>query len=854
MLTTIPRIRKVPLQWQSGLLSLIALASASLPASAEFNPSPVAVLTQRYNAQRTGANLDEHVLTVESVASPDFQKLYTIPVTGQVYAQPLLVPQVRFPDGTSKNILIVATMHNDVFAFQVADAIHGSFPPQQLWMLNIGPALPSNFMPMGYSHIDCLIPAAQYSVCIPDFNAPPIAPQLPPVGSAPGTGQGLFNINPLIGILSTPVIDLASNKIFVVGKMDRGAGPENDLVAIDLVGGREISRVQIAGSVIGNAPEANNGVLTFDNAHQMQRPALLLQNGEIYIAFGSHQDTPPWHGWIFRYDANTLQQTAIWCSTPNSGGGSIWQAGSGIAGDAAGNVYVMTGNGCNLDSNFHCAATQYPAEINGPPDTSYDRVTNFADMFVQLSPELNLPVAVAPGDEAHRDSEDVDLGSAGPVFVPGTTSLVGGDKEGQFYVLSTSPSLQLQQTFQAAQPFDQPSFQGSGYHHIHGSPVFWRGPQGMTAYVWAERDYLRAFSWDDTSAHFGCNPLNPNCLDIPATPSQQSTIESPTCGHCMPGGALSVSAEGPSSGTGIVWASMPVPTSTPDILGGALNNIVPGVLRALDAEDITKELWNTGCGDFMFAKYTPPMVANGRVYMATFGSVPNQAGGQAITGSVNVYGLRQWAKFLSQTSPSGRVGVGANFQASVTFFNAGTTTWTQAAYTLSLVAKRPSTANIPLTFPLPADVPPGNQVTFTLPNLSSAIAGMLSYQWQMNQTNIESFGDPSPWVSLQVGGRLASTEAAGRVFDQAKVTITDADTHLPVKGAQITGTDDTGTFGPLTTDALGNVTFTLPHCTKASGNPRNSLLPPKPLSVPCAATASKSPDYAPLNFFLAPAQ
>jgi Ig-like domain from next to BRCA1 gene len=831
------------------------------PAAAQYNPDPVGVLTQRYSPQRNGANIFEHALTVASVSSPEFQELYSVPVNGQVYAQPLLVPGVPFPDGTVKNVLIVATMQNNVFAFQVDDAIHGpAFAPKPLWNLAIGPAVAANFIPMGYSTWSCSGTGA--GGCWGNADPPSSAAALPPVGSPPGhttwfgyasiNGEGIFNINPAIGILSTPVIDRPTNKVFVVGKLDFGTGPENDLVAIDYIHGIIVQRTKITGHVIGSAPDAQNGIITFDQVHHMNRPALLLQNGEIYIAFGSHQDTPPWHGWVFRYEAKTLEQSGVWCSTPNALGGSIWQAGSGIAGDDAGNLYVMTGNGCNLESGGHCADSEYPAELNPPPDNSFNTsMSNFANMFVRLNPEVAAPTPIVPGDEQHRESEDLDLGSAGPVFVPGTSSLVGGDKEGRYFVLSTAAQLGLTQTLQVAQTADGGSIHGSGYHHIHGSPVFWRGPEGMMAYVWPERDYLRALHWSDAAAQFDC-PADPNGCENgnTTTPDQQSAFQSPDCGGCMPGGIVSISSEGATSGTGILWASLPLPTNDPALIGGGLNKIVPGVLHALDAEDITQDLWNSENnsgrdGSFMFAKYNPPVVANGRVYMATFGSLAN-GGTQTFTGSVNVYGLRQWAKFLSQTYPSTPLPIGTTFQASVTFFNDGTTTWTPGAYSLQLVDVIPGApANTPTSIPLPAAVSPGNEVTFTM-NLPAPVAGTFRYLWRMNQQHVEQFGDLTPWSSVQVGGKLA---VATRVFGlKTTVTVTDATANRPVAGATVVVFDDSG-GDSFTTDASGKVTFPTPMCT--TGNEMGVNGKPARIRVPCSAMASK-PGYGDVHFFIGP--
>lgn len=809
-------------------------------------PTFVGVLTQRYGPQRTGANLSEHVLTVASVSSPEFQKLYTISVVGQVSAQPLLAPQLKFPDRTLKNVLVIATMANYVYAFQVDDAVHGpAFPPQLLWSVTIGPAVSANFTPMGASTWTCS--GAGAGSCYPNPDAPSTAAALPSVGNPPGhttwfgytsiNGQGLYNINPSIGIVSTPVIDPISNKIFAVGKVDFGLGPENDLVAIDMTKGVIVNRTKIAGQVIGSAPDSQNGIITFDQVHHMQRPALLLQNGQIYIGFGSHQDTPPWHGWIFRYDANTLQQSGVWCSTPNSAlGGAIWQAGSGIAADSAGNIYVMTGNGCNLDADGHCADAEYPAELNSPPDYSFSTgMSNFANMFVQLSPELTAPVPAVPGDEQHREAEDLDLGSAGPVFVPGTNSLVGGDKEGRFFVLSTTPRLTLTQTLQVAMTADTnpPSIHGSGYHHIHGSPAFWRGPKGVMAYVWPERDYLRALHWSDSASQFDCQ-LDPNGCENGNTtvPDQQGTFPSPMCAGCMPGGIVSLSADGAASGTGIVWASLPLETNDPPLIGGGLNRVVPGVLHALNAEDIKQDIWNSEQnpardGSFMFAKFTPPMVANGRVYMATFGDTL-----QTSTGTVNVYGMRQWAKFISQRYPENSVPVGTNFQASVTFLNGGITAWTPGEYFIQLASP---ISGMPTSFPLSGMVGPGSQVTFTL-SLPAPSPDAYVYQWQMSQRNSGPFGDLTPLATVHVGGQLSVAVATQR--RNTTVTVNDAATNAPLAGVNVLVDSDQG-HDSYFTSGSGAVTFKTPTCYDTGVR--------HPVRVACDASASK-PGYGTVDF------
>src|SRR5205823_3536711 len=141
---------------------------------------------------------------------------------------------------------------------------------------------------------------------------------------------------------------------------------------------------------------------------------------------------------------------------------------------------------------------------------------------------------------------DVDLGSAGPVLLPGTNIVIGAGKEGVMYVLDRN-GMGMRQMFQAAHDIDFMNFGGRiGYHHVHGSPVVWRSDAfGVRAYLWAERDKLRAFQWHDDTAVFDTSPV------------QMSTTESPGGIVSMPGGILSITANGGKSGSGLLWASMP---------------------------------------------------------------------------------------------------------------------------------------------------------------------------------------------------------------------------------------------------------------------------------------------------------
>jgi hypothetical protein len=518
---------------------------------------------------RTGANLEEGCLTTDNVNQEKFGFLFSRTVDGQIYAQPLYVPGVVIPDKGVHNVVYVATMHNTVYAFD-ADDSHADKP---LWDTHLGDPVDFDFMPMKM------------------------------------WWMGAYNIRPEIGITSTPVIDLRTNTIYLTAKIKTGSGPlwglvlnwgeevEYRLYALDIRTGKkpdfmhlrsELSPdgyVVIEAYAFGDGEGSKNGIVRFDPVYQLQRPGLLLVNSSVYLAFASHQDTEPYHGWVLAYDASTLKQTAVYCSTcttKKASEGGIWQSGNGPAADEQGNVYVMTGNGTfNYETN------------------------EFGSSFVKLDPILSVSSWFTPSNYKCLNIVDADLGSAGPLLIPDTNLLVGGGKEGVLFLLdrndlggrqlptaiaaakpctdeykgSSQPPLD---SFQAGPPWEKlslfytflallyPDVNSFGYHHIHGSPVFWNSPLGNLIYVWAERDYLRVFRLDPLTKTFpGTAPAG----DLPRATyrNEQSTKKG------MPGASLSISANESVAGTGIIWASLPNHDKD------ALRNIVPGVLHAFEA-------------------------------------------------------------------------------------------------------------------------------------------------------------------------------------------------------------------------------------------------------------------------------
>jgi len=556
--------------------AIVAAAAMPLVASAQ-----VSVLTQHYDNARTGANTKETVLNPTNVKSDTFGKLFSRKVDGQVYAQPLYVPNLNI-DGKVRNVLFVATMHDSLYAFDADDPAANT----PLWKRSFIKEGVSTTLPYQYL-----------------------------------TGFG--DIHPEVGILSTPVIDPAANTIYVLVRTIEGdLNPDVDgnykqrLYAIDLVTGQNKTNPTLLQTTVPGNGDGNDGAghVYYNARRQNQRPALLLLNNTVYVASASHGDTGPYHGWLLGYDATTLKLKYKWNSTPNGGLGGIWQAGQGPSADEFGNIYLMTGNG------------------------SFDpSVGNYGDSFVKLNvvkdrqgvEKLAVVDYFTPYNQDALNSADADLGSSGPLLVPGTDLIVGGGKEGRLFTLRRSNmgkynpdgDTQIAKWFWA--------YNG----HLHGSPITYKSTKGRLIYLWSEYDRLKAFRIADDG--------------LPSDqPIATGSVQAP---DGMPGGFLCVSANGTNSKTGIVWASLP-------LSGNANWDTVPGVLRAYDAATL-EEIWNTrinpGADDVgMFAKFCPPIVANGKVYLSTFSNM------------INVYGL---LPKVAPTAPTPITAVGGNRQVKLTW-------------------------------------------------------------------------------------------------------------------------------------------------------------------------------------------
>jgi hypothetical protein len=359
----------------------IVLAVMSLAAAPVLAQTYTGVLTWHNDNQRTGQNLAETILTPSNVNSKKFGKLFSFPVDGQIYAQPLYVYNVTIPGQGVHNVVYVETENDSVYAFD-ADGLSST----PLWY--------DSFLSTGVTAVPC------------------------------GATGACSAITPTFGITGTPVIDGNSGTLYLVAFTAENGTWVQRLHALDITTGAEkfSGPVVIQASVPGTGGGSVGGVVTFDAIHESQRTALLLSNGIVYMGWGTFAYAP-WHGWIMGYNAQTLERVAAFNDTANGKRGGIWNAGSGFAADVEGNIYVVTGDG-TFDAN------------SGGSD--------YGDSFLRLTPTGTSGLTVAdyftPFNQAYLSSNDLDVGSGGAMIVPKQTGshpdeIIGGGKEAMIYVV-----------------------------------------------------------------------------------------------------------------------------------------------------------------------------------------------------------------------------------------------------------------------------------------------------------------------------------------------------------------------------------------------------------------------------------
>jgi hypothetical protein len=529
------------------------------------NTQHISVVTQHNDNTRAGLNNQELKLTTSNVNPTQFGKLFSLPVDDQVYAQPLMVGNLSI-GSANHNVVFIATVNNSVYAF---DGDNGSL----YWK--------SNYTQSGMRTANSTDMSSSWCNPYTDFK---------------------YNI----GIVGTPVIDTTTQTIYFVARSTDGNVFVQYLHAVNIVNGKEQSGspVAISASVSGTGDGNISSVVSFDPRRNNQRQGLALVNGVVYISFASHCDWNPYHGWILGYNAQSLQQQTVYNDTPDGENGGLWESGQGIAADAQGNLYVVSGNGTVGQGNLFISTGNGTDENNPNPNPSDP--TNRGESAMKLTPSgsnLQLSSYFTPTNYLNLNINDLDYGVMGTMLIPNTNYYLTGCKDGNLYLLDkdnmggySNSANQVQQTI----PLNA---------SLHCQPTYYKGSNTEFVYVWSENDQLRGLPFDRGSNTF--------------TGSQVvSNVSGPT-GGC--GTDLSVSSNGTLDGTGILWASY---ANT----GDAGNTVSPGILRAFDASDITKQLWNSNqnASDQVgsYSKFCSPTIANGHVYLATFSN------------SVAVYGLK----------------------------------------------------------------------------------------------------------------------------------------------------------------------------------------------------------------------
>ena len=514
-----------------------------------LNTNPVqnfaAVLTYHNDNTRQGLNANETILTLANVNSNSFGKLFSRTLDGFVYAQPLVMTNVNIPGKGTHNVVYVATEHNSVYAF---DADDNSGP-------NASPLWQRSFINPGAG-----------------------------ITTIPNGDVGTTDITPEVGITATPVIDPVTSTIYVIVKT-KEPGPVyvHRLHALDLGTGFErtnFNSPNVVGATnypgVGNGDNDGAGHVLWNPLRSHARSALTFLNGAVYMAFASHGDNGPYHGWMMAYNGTNLaQQVGIYNATPNGGLGGFWDGGGGPSVDAQGNLYFQTGNG-TFDGNLTVTSTN-----------------NYAMSVLKLATTNGIKLVdyFAPSNAVNLSNGDQDLGSAAPIILPDSAGsaahphlVVGGGKTPPIYLMDRDNMGRFNGTSGPDNIVQQ--FNGGPGGDRDITPAFFNN----TMYMYDAAGRIGAFKI--TNAVFNTTP-----------------VETPDTYANKGGATASISANGTSNA--ICWVIYNTGGQTP---------ATPAVLRAYNATNLTQKLYasdqNPGRDSAGSAvKFTVPTIANGKVYV-----------------------------------------------------------------------------------------------------------------------------------------------------------------------------------------------------------------------------------------------
>jgi hypothetical protein len=471
------------------------------------------VLTSRADTTRSGSNTSETMLTLSNVNTASFGHLFSVPIDYQALAQPLYVPNVNI-GGQSHNVVYVVTQADSVYAI---DADNGGAPLWSTSMLDGGVTASGIYLPCG--------------------------------------ATGGFTQE---GILGTPVIDPNTNTMYLVAKTVLNGTVYHYLHALDISTGAElVPPVQIAAT----STSLKGHVTVFNSLHQKNRPGLLLQNGTLYMGFGSNGCNDHNSGWVLAYDVTNqqnIQQTGVFNTSPDIGLTSIWQSGNGLAADENGNLFVATAESVNYDVPAGGQSfSNSILKLSPAPWTTSPAQPQLADYFT-------------PASVAYLNSHDLDVSSVGPLVLPDLDGsypheVIASSKEGIVYVINRDDM----GWYSAAGDNIIQEFTLITNGELMCSPAYWNG----TVYFLPDGAPLQAFQVS-------------NGLWNPSAQTSKGLI-----------GASSPAVSSNGNTNGIVWE-------------------ISGTLNAYDAFSL-KQLYASTTNVPKRAHFATPTIANGRVYIAT---------------------------------------------------------------------------------------------------------------------------------------------------------------------------------------------------------------------------------------------
>jgi hypothetical protein len=424
----------------------------NIPAEKADAPPPPPVTEQqlqgvfRWKGSDSGNALyTAGTLTPQTVNSTTFGQLARYHVGGDIQAQPLYVSNLDMGSGGVHDVVIIATEHDDIAAFDGDGKV-----PQALWSRSyLGPGITTGTAIFG----------------------------------------GRTGLGPEVGITGTPVVDPVTGAMYFVTLIVENGAIEQWLRAVDIRTGMDFGpgSVMVQATIPGDGAGSNNGQISFDPSVENQRPGLALTGGQVLIAWGSFSDSGVYRGWLMAYDAKTLKQTAVFSPATqyqaqdaangpadHGGGGSFWAGGAAPSIDSAGNIYVIAADG------------SFNATTGGQ---------NYGDSVLKLklsNGSFQVLDYYTPANCACLDNADLEIGSGGLMLLPsgaggGQPLAITGNKEGRLYLLNTSnlgkynaADAQIPQQFlvgsQACQPGQgSAGADGPGWERLYGNVTYWNG-------------------------------------------------------------------------------------------------------------------------------------------------------------------------------------------------------------------------------------------------------------------------------------------------------------------------------------------------------------------------------------------